>query len=175
MLTEKTFKEQISGMLTYLKTSLTELTIKQYYDALQKISDDDFNKAVKYLYSSWKYPHFPLIADFVAAYKAIKPTESTYKPQPRDDNAFNPMTQIKEIRFGLKCQDIIKKQLLQPIYGSGFDSGFDCGDKRDKLRVLMAEKIKANECFSLQNERWGKRENAVITGNYYFQPEKFGW
>lgn len=170
------FKNGFSQVASYLGiTGINTLTIKLYYEQLNNIPENYWDKTVKYLIKTWKYKHLPLIADFLEAYKAIKPTESSYKPDTRDDKAFNPMTQIQYIVDGLKCQDIIKKQLLFSIFGEGYNNGYDYTKKRDMLKEFLAKKINAGECWSRETEKWIKKEDAVVKGNYYFYPEKFGW
>lgn len=175
MISEKVLNEQLIKLAEYIKVSITKQTLALYHEKLDKFTDERFNDVIRYLYINWKYNHFPLIADFYEAHKATRPTENTYNPVPRDEKAFNPMIQVGFICKGLRCQNIAKKQLLQPIFGKDYDSGFDYKEKRDMLKEFLSEKIKQNECFSMQQETWIKRENAVIVSSYYFYPEKFGW
>jgi len=175
MITEKILNEQLIKLAEYIKVPITKQTLALYREKLDKFTDERFVDVIKYLYINWKYNHFPLIGDFYEAHKATRPTENTFNPTPRDDKAFNPMVQVGFICAGLKCQDIVKKQLLKPIFGIDYDSGYDYKEKRDMFKEFLLNKIKQNECFSLQQENWIKRENAVVSGNYYYYPEKFGW
>lgn len=170
------FDKKFTEISTYLNiTGITKLTMDLYFDQLETIPNELFLKTVEQLIKTWKYKHFPLVADFIEAYKAIKPTESTYRPVPRDDKAFNPMVGVPAILEGLRCQDKIKEQLLKPIYGNDWNNGFDYKDKRDRLKTFLSEKVKKLECWSRQTEQWIKRADAVVAGNYYFNPERFGW
>jgi hypothetical protein len=167
------FKRVMEYLALYEKT--TPQTIDLYFSQLKIIPADLWVKTIDYLIKTWQYKHLPLIADFLASYRAIRPTTSNYTPYARDDGAVNPMVAIRFIRDGLKCQDIAKKQLLQPRYGGNYDSALNYIEKKDLFKDFLKQKIQENECFSLQSEKWVHRDNAVVAGNFYYYPEQFGW
>ena len=169
MLDKNFFDEQMRVFIDYLnrrfpgKCTVTIQDNEMYYKNVQHFDNIKFTKLMKYLYDSWQYGHFPLIADFNRIKKELFGGElPEYKPEPRIENvdAITKQKEWRKVIEGIKLLSEISDIVVKKKVGARFHSMGEC-EKKDVWVPFCKQILAAGMLWDKQAKRFVDRVEPI--------------
>jgi len=166
MMKKPIFLMQMNRLAAVLQFNPEEdVLLKEYFPPFQYFTDKRFAEVVEHLKNNYDNKFkFPQPADFWTAYRLTKKYQapSTYKPEPRNDNAKNPLS-FAYIQRSFKIQKTIRRQVFGDFIKN--HPGKNSEDIEGFSHVIMlnfySSKITMGEVFDIKNSVWAKKTRAV--------------
>lgn len=154
------FETQMKGFASFVGIDApNKMQAAIYYERFKNYDAKKFHKVIYRLYETWKYKHFPLLADFVQAAKELFAGDlPEYKLEPRVDDIMK-VTRQKE------CKRIIEAMLmLRYLRGR-------CKKKDIEWIPFIKDMLKKNMVYLKKEKKWVSAGKVDITDNV-FEPRK---
>lgn len=165
MLDKNFFTEQIKIFIDYLNRrypgkdiKLTVIDRDMYYEKNKHLDAIKFAKIIKWLYETWNYGHFPLIADFVKARNVLFSGDlPEYKSETRIENvdAITKQKEWKRIIGANKILDYMENR---------------CKQKGINWIQFIKDMLRKDMVYNKEDKKWVHTSKAV--GNI-FEPRKY--
>ena len=158
-MTEQYFEMQMKGFASFIGVdSPNKIQANEYYKKFKHLEDTKFHKVIRRLYDTWKYKHFPLLADFIQAKNELFAGNlPEYRPEPRLENV-DKITKQKEYK------DIIEAMNMLNYLEDR------CKSKGMEWIPFIKDMLQKDMVYLIDEKKWTHSSKAV--GNV-FEPRKY--
>lgn len=158
VLDKEYFETQMKAFASFVGVDAPNiLQANEYYEKFKSCENIKFHKIIRRLYDTWKYKHFPLLADFLQAQREVFAGDlPEYKPEPRVENV-NKITKQKEWRRiidAMKMLDFLEDR---------------CKQKKIKWIPFITDMLKKDMVYLIKENVW-KHNSKIDTTEDIFEP-----
>ena len=156
---------QMKGFASFIGVdSPNKMQAAEYYKKFERLEDGKFHKIIRRLYDTWKYRHFPLLADFIQAQKELFAGDMPeYVPEPRVENIMA-ITKQKEYRGIIEAIEMLN--YLED----------KCKQKKIEWIPFIKDMLRKDMVYNREEKKWiqsSKAQDDVFEPIKFYPPEYY--